>query len=123
MAMTRLAFNYIDDAVMGTVLAVEKGISGEIYHIGDSDEITIEALTRYVGDLMKYEGAYEYAPTFPGSVSRRCPNITKASEQLGYQPSVGWRTGVEMTIGWYLDYLRSGLESQESFYDQYRSKL
>ena len=116
------AFNYISDAVAGTVLAAEKGRSGEIYHIGDSDEITIEALTRFVGNIMNYSGFYEYAPTFPGSVSRRCPDISKAKSHLGYSPSVNWQAGVALTVNWYLDYLKRNHASHESFYDQYGIK-
>jgi len=116
------AFNFIDDAVKGTVLAVEKGINQEIYHIGDSDEISIETLTKFVGGLLKYEGDYEFAPTFPGSVSRRCPDITKAKNDLDYQPGIDWRTGVTSTIDWYLEYLSGCEASQESFYDQYGIK-
>ena len=113
------AFNHVDDAVLGTVLAVEKGVDKEIYHIGDSDEITIEALTRFVGDTLGYEGHYEYAPTFPGSVSRRCPDISKAREHLNYEPAVAWEIGVKSTINWYVDFLSGEECSHESFYDQY----
>lgn len=113
------AFNYIDDAVIGTVLAVEAGTNQAIYHIGDNDEISIETLTRFVGDLLKYTGEYEYAPTFPGSVSRRCPDITKAQNELGYNPSVSWQQGVETTVDWYVRYLKNSQTFEESFYDQY----
>ena len=103
-------------------LAVEKGKNQNIYHIGDSDEISIETLTRFVGELLDYAGDYEYAPTFPGSVSRRCPDITKAKHDLDYLPSVKWQEGVTSTINWYLDYLKGTETSQESFYDQYGIK-
>ena len=45
------AFNFIEDAVAGTVLAMEKpNTNGEIFHIGDSsDEITIEELVQFMG--------------------------------------------------------------------------
>ena len=73
------AFCYIDDAVMGTVGAMESDKSkGEIYHIGNQDEINMETLTTYIGELMNYTGEYEAAMTNPGSVARRCPNINKA---------------------------------------------
>lgn len=111
------AFNFIDDAVEGTVLAMEKGKSGEIYHIGTQEEITIEELIRYTGELMGFDGEYEYAPTYPGSVARRCPDITKAREELGYEPKVGWKEGLTKTIDWYVDYLNSNKELHESFYD------
>ena len=113
------AFNYIEDAVAGTILAVEKGQSGEIYHIGDSEEISIETLTRFVGDMFDYTGPYEFAETFPGSVSRRCPDISKATREIGYLPTITWRNGVRATIKWYQDYLDGDSNRAESFYDQY----
>lgn len=111
------SFNYINDAVLGTVLAMEQGKSGEIYHIGSSDEISIETLTRYVGGLMGYQGSYKYAPTYPGSVARRCPDISKAERELGYSPKVSWQDGVALTIKWYEEYLDTHNELHESFYD------
>ena len=113
------AFNYIDDAVRGTIAAVEHGRPGEIYHIGDCDEISIDALTRYVGSLFNYQGPYENAATFPGSVSRRCPDILKAVEELDYKPRVHWQEGIALTVDWYRRFLQSNAELAESFYDQY----
>ena len=107
------AFCYVDDAVLGTVMAMEKGTSGETYHIGTQEEITIEALIKQVGELVGYTGPYENAPTYPGSVSRRCPDITKAKEEFGYKPLVPWKAGVETTIRWYMDYIEQGLEVYE----------
>ena len=50
---------------------------------------------------------YEHAPTYPGSVSRRCPDLKKCREQLNYEPKVDWKVGVEITA-------KSGLESKAS---------
>jgi len=103
------AFCYISDAVKGTVLAMEQpGTNGEIYHIGTQEEITIEELIRYTGELMGFKGEYENAPTYPGSVSRRCPDITKARTQLGFEPEVSWKEGLKQTINWYNQYLEQG---------------
>ena len=113
------AFNFITDAVSGTILAAENGECGEIYHIGDTEEISIEELTEFVGDQLGFKGKYEYAETFPGSVSRRCPDISKAKFALGYKPKIGWQDGVEKTVDWYLNYLNAGNVNSESFYDQY----
>jgi UDP-glucose 4-epimerase len=103
------AFCYITDAVQGTVLAMEKpGTNAEIYHIGTQDEITIGELIHYTGELMGFSGVYENAPTYPGSVSRRCPDITKARTQLGFEPEVLWKEGLQKTIAWYNQYLEEG---------------
>ncbi len=103
------AFCYIDDAVMGTVLAMERpGTNGEIFHIGTQDEITIDELIHYAGELMKYKGEYENAPTYPGSVNRRCPDISKAKKILGFEPAVMWKEGLKKTVAWYNQYLEQG---------------
>lgn len=102
------AFCHIDDAVDGTVKAMEVGGNGETYHIGTQDEITIGALIHHAGDVMGYVGPYENAPTYPGSVSRRCPDITKARRELSYDPKVDWKTGVKETLEWYEKYIQSG---------------
>jgi UDP-glucose 4-epimerase len=113
------AFNYIDDAVVGTVLAMESAKSnGEIYHIGAMDEITIEQLIHFTGDYFGYKGTYENAPTYPGSVARRCPDITKARTQLGYEPKVGWEEGLTKTLKWYADFFKSGQKTFEVAFEK-----
>jgi len=102
------AFCYIDDAVIGTVKAMEVGGHGETYHIGTQEEITIEALIKHAGTAMDFHGTYENAPTYPGSVSRRCPDITKSKKELDYHPKVDWKTGVTKTMSWYADYINDG---------------
>ena len=111
------SFNFIDDAVEGTVKAMENGKNGEIYHIGDEIEISIEDLTRFTGKLLKFKGSYEYAPTYPGSVARRCPDISKAKEDLNYIPKINWENGLSKTVEWYNDYLDNNPNLHESFYD------
>ena len=100
------SFNYIEDAVLGTVLAMEMpNTNGEIFHIGDSAEITIEMLVNYISEILNYKGSFEHVPAPNGSVSRRCPDITKAREFLGYKPLNEWHDGVKKTTLWYKDYI------------------
>jgi len=103
------AFCYIDDAVMGTVGAMESDkAANEIYHIGKDEEINMETLTSYIGGLMNYTGEYEAAMTYPGSVARRCPNIYKAKSHFGYSPSIDWKKAVSLTTDWYRAFFNSG---------------
>ena len=112
------SFNYIDDAVNGTILTMKKGQNQSIYHIGDDCEITIETLIKFVGELLGYKGSYEPAPTYPGSVDRRCPDINKAKNELNYLPIVDWKTGVERTVKWYYDFLQLNNNNYESYYNK-----
>ena len=113
------SFSYITDAVEGTVLAMESDKSnGEIYHIGSMEEITIEDLIKTTGEFFDYKGEYENAPTYPGSVARRCPDITKAKTQLGYEPKVKWEEGLKTTLQWYKDFYESGKKSFETAFEK-----
>jgi len=104
------SFNYVDDAVNGTILAMEHpDAAGEIFHIGDDvAEITIRELVEYIGEVV--EAKVDYAPVDApsGSVSRRCPDVSKARTVLGYSPQVDWKVGVKSTVEWYVDYLKAG---------------
>jgi len=102
------SFCYISDAVAGTVLAMEKELpENEIFHIGTGDEITIRQLIYSTGELMGFKGVYEDAPTYPGSVSRRCPDISKAKNLLGFKPTVSWVDGLRETVNWYRNFFAS----------------
>jgi UDP-glucose 4-epimerase len=102
-------FCYITDAVIGTVLAMETaGTNGQIYHLGTGIEITIEELTRATGELMGFEGEYIYAPTYPGSVSRRSPDVTKSKKELGFEAKTDWKDGLKIVVDWYNAYFDAG---------------
>ncbi|WP_103019498.1 NAD-dependent epimerase/dehydratase family protein [Salinibacter altiplanensis] len=104
------AFCHIDDAVRGVVEAMASDSApGRIFHIGDDrDEITIETLIRYIGDIAGFDSTYEKGPSHAGSVSRRCPDVSRARDVFGYEPQVHWKEGVRETVEWYLDYFESG---------------
>jgi nucleoside-diphosphate-sugar epimerase len=59
---------------------------------------------------MGYTGSYENAPTYPGSVSRRCPDITKAKAELDYLPKISLEEWVRQTVLWYQSFYDSGNE-------------
>lgn len=104
------SFNFVDDAVLGTVLSMEQpDTNGEIFHIGDMRaEISIEELVKYMGELTGYKGTYEMVAAPSGSVSRRCPDTSKARKVLGYEPKTTWQEGVAKTVDWYMNYLKAG---------------
>ena len=112
------SFCFIDDAVKGTVGAMESDNAiGEIYHIGKQDEINMETLTTYIGELMNYSGEYETAMCYPGSVARRCPNIDKAITDFGYSPIIEWQTAVKLTTDWYREFFTSGQSPQSGGFE------
>ena len=104
------AFNYLDDAVNGTISAMEsEKANDEIFHIGDmNSEITIEELVKYIGELVDYKGEFLLVEAHPGSVMKRCPDINKAMSILNYKVLSNWKDGVKKTVKWYVEYINSG---------------
>jgi len=113
------SFCYIDDAVEGTINAAKyKESDGEIYHLGSSNEITIEDLIREAGSFFGFEGNYEEAPTFPGSTNRRCPDISKANAHFGFIAKTDWKEALHKTLDWYKEFFNNGKDIFESSFEK-----
>ncbi len=90
------AFLYIDDAIEGTLLAAKAASNSiPIYHLGTSEELAIRSaaeiiLTQLGKDPLKIVSL----PAPLGSVNRRCADINLANTELGWVPTVDFRTGI-----------------------------
>jgi nucleoside-diphosphate-sugar epimerase len=85
------------------MIARERGIHGQIYNIGNEDEIPILDLARKIagiaGKPIKVV-SMDGRPEAPGGASRRCPDISKIAE-LGYVQTVTLDAGLHHTLKWY----------------------
>lgn len=101
------AFCDIGDGAIGTIKAMEcESAKQEIFHIGNDEEISIEDLVKETGRFFNYKGKYELAPTYPGSVSRRCPDLSKARKMLNFNPKTDWKEALINTLDWYVNYYK-----------------
>ena len=113
------SFCYISDAAEATILAMEsQKTNGEIYHIGSSEEVSIEELIKETGKYFEFKGSYEEALTYPGSTNRRCPDISKAKKDFNYMPKVKWKDALKMTLDWYQEFFKSGEKTFESSFEK-----
>ncbi|MBI3331441.1 SDR family NAD(P)-dependent oxidoreductase [Candidatus Peregrinibacteria bacterium] len=90
------SFCFIDDAVTGIVLVAEKGKSGELYHIGTEEEVSIRDVALLMAKIMGLSIAIVPGKRVEGSTPRRCPDIGKM-RALGYNPSVDLKEGIKRT--------------------------
>src|SRR5919202_1244811 len=91
------SFCYVDDLIRGIIALAE---SGEHYpvNIGNPDEFTILELAETVIDVTgsRSEIVHEALPT--DDPKQRRPNISRARELLGWEPTVELREGLQRTI-------------------------
>lgn len=105
MAQTR-SFCYISDAVAALMIAREKGINGQIYNIGNEDEIAILDLARKIARIAGKPIQVRSMDGIGGGIDgdggtlRRCPDISKIAG-MGYRQTVTLDYGLRKTLEWY----------------------
>jgi UDP-glucose 4-epimerase/UDP-glucuronate decarboxylase len=102
------AFCHVDDAVEAMLrlmaLAAAEPAAGRIVHIGnDSEETNIGDLAKLVLRVAGTDPVLAPRPAPPGSVHRRCPDLTLLRQLTGYEPAVPLEEGVRQTYAWYRD--------------------
>jgi nucleoside-diphosphate-sugar epimerase len=105
----RRTFCYVADAVIGYYKVLVGGRPGEAYNVGvERPEISMAELAEkvvslgrelfgYTGTVVKRVDA-EYLVDNP---DRRCPDIAKARQQLGFDPTVLVDEGLRRALIWY----------------------
>jgi dTDP-glucose 4,6-dehydratase len=95
---------HVDDHCRGIHAVLIRGKAGEIYNIGGGTELTNMELTHQIFKLMGNDGSsIEYVADRLGHDIRYSVDITKIKQELGYQPLVDWKKGLEQTVQWYQD--------------------
>jgi UDP-glucuronate decarboxylase len=97
-------FCYISDAICGFIKTLLKGRRGEAYNIGNSDnEIAMRDLANLYTELIPgcTVSFISYPDMYPaGEPQRRCPDLTKVSQELGYRARVDLKVGLNSFIEW-----------------------
>ena len=102
------SFCYVDDLIDGLVrlMASSHDITGPI-NLGNPAEFTIRELAELVIEKTNSRSRLRHLPLPEDDPVRRRPDITRAREILGWQPTVRLADGLDRTIR-YFDRLLSG---------------
>lgn len=93
------SFCYVSDMVEGIIAAMEKGSSGQIYNLGNPDEFTILSLAQKIKELTNSTSEISFADRLPqDDPKKRCPDIAKAKEKLGWEPKISLEEGLKKLI-------------------------
>ncbi|TMC13540.1 MAG: SDR family oxidoreductase [Chloroflexi bacterium] len=95
---------YIDDLVEGLLAVLEGGDDLPI-NLGNPVETTMLELAALVVRLTGSRSQVEFQPLPTDDPKRRCPDISRARELLGWEPKVTLEAGLARTV----DYFRAAL--------------
>jgi len=104
--LTSRDFTYIDNAVSANLLACDAPSSvatGRVFNIGTGESHTLNELYSTVADLLGFSGKPIYGFPRAGDIRHSLADISRASNELGYQPVAPFHDGLQKTVSWYLD--------------------
>lgn len=96
-------YTYITDIIDGIGKAIEHCRGYHIYNLGESQTTTLCDLIELLGEYLDVDPAIERLPMQPGDVPITYADISKAREEIGYQPSTPIAVGLQKFVHWYLD--------------------
>jgi dTDP-glucose 4,6-dehydratase len=91
---------YVDDEIDGIVRLLRSSEEGPV-NVGNPHEVSVLDLARLVVRLCESDSQVVFVPRPEDDPSVRRPDITRARERLGWQPSVPVEEGLRRTIAWF----------------------
>lgn len=100
-------FLFVEDAAEGLLAAAEKMDDPEPINLGTNSEITIRNLVHLIARLTGFadestiEQKIRWDPTKPDGQPRRCLDVQRAKDRLGWHAKIGFEEGLKRTIAWF----------------------
>lgn len=91
---------YVDDTVAGLIALACNDITGPV-NIGNPTELSVLSIAELIRKLAGSDSPVEFIQAAVDDPQRRCPDISRAREQLNWQPQVDYRPGLDKTIEWF----------------------
>jgi len=103
------SFCYVDDMVDGFVRLMNSAdeVTGP-FNLGNPNEFTIRELAEHIVEMTGSKSELIFKPLPQDDPKQRQPDITQARRELGWEPTVQLRAGLEKTIAFFDEFLRRG---------------
>ena len=91
-------FLYVGDAARALALAAERYESPEPVNVGSGREVAIKELAGLIAGIVGYSGATRWDRSRPDGQRRRCLDISRARERMGFEAEVSLEEGLRRAI-------------------------
>jgi len=91
---------FVDDEIDGLLALLDSTLTGPV-NIGSPDERTVHDLAQRVLEATGSSSDIAFGPLPVDDPTRRCPDITLARNELGWEPTTGLREGLDRTIEYF----------------------
>ena len=97
------SFTYVEDAVSGTVAAMDHGKTGAVYNIGGGEEASMTDVFALAREISGRELLIEHEDAVAGDVRRTSADCTRAARDLGWAASTPLAEGLASHWAWVAD--------------------
>lgn len=94
------SFCFVHDQIAGHLALLESDVTGPV-NIGNPHEFTMLELANLVLELTGSSSPIVYRVLPGDDPTQRRPDISRASKELGWLPTVELREGLERTVAWF----------------------
>lgn len=94
-------FLYVEDAAEGIIQATLNYDSPEPMNLGSGREISIKDLTELIARLCNYPGEIRWDTTKPDGQPRRCLDVSRALQTIGWSARTPLEEGLKKTIAFF----------------------
>jgi GDP-L-fucose synthase len=94
-------FLYVEDAAEGILLAAEQYDDSRPLNLGTGEEISIYGLATMISAEVGYTGRITWDKTKPNGQPRRCLDVSRIKQTIGFQAKHSLRDGLKKTIAWF----------------------
>ena len=91
---------YVDDLIEG-VLRLMRSTETRPVNIGSPHEMSVREIAEMIIEISGSESVLIFEPLPEDDPKRRCPDITRARETLGWEPRTPVREGLKRTLSWF----------------------
>lgn len=95
------SFCYVDDLVEALIRLMNTDALHEPVNLGNPGEFTIKELALEIARICNVDAPIKYYPLPQDDPRQRQPDITRAREALGWQPTIPLREGLERTVAYF----------------------
>ncbi len=94
-------FTYVENVVEANILAANSKLTGKVINIACGERVSIKKVVQTLNAILNKEIEPVYKESRIGEIKHSLADISKAREEIGYEPKYKFTEGLRKTVDWF----------------------